>query len=122
MQFRKLLTRLSGALAVTAMIGGGALAASTPITPIQHVVVIFQENVSFDHYFATYPIAKNTDGSTFMPKPGTPTVNGLTPALLNSNPNFNGTFALTQKSLAKNAAFTISSSDWPPPQYSINQL
>ena len=22
-------------------------------TPIQHVVVIFQENVSFDHYFAT---------------------------------------------------------------------
>ena len=24
-------------------------------TPIKHVVVIFQENVSFDHYFATYP-------------------------------------------------------------------
>ncbi len=22
-------------------------------TPIKHVVVIFQENVSFDHYFAT---------------------------------------------------------------------
>jgi phospholipase C len=22
-------------------------------TPIEHVVVIFQENVSFDHYFAT---------------------------------------------------------------------
>ena len=28
-------------------------------TPIQHVVVIFQENISFDHYFATYPIATN---------------------------------------------------------------
>lgn len=26
-------------------------------TPIKHVVVIFQENVSFDHYFATYPVA-----------------------------------------------------------------
>ena len=26
-------------------------------TPITHVVVIFQENVSFDHYFATYPKA-----------------------------------------------------------------
>ena len=26
-------------------------------TPIQHLVVIFQENVSFDHYFATYPTA-----------------------------------------------------------------
>lgn len=26
-------------------------------TPIKHVVVIFQENVSFDHYFGTYPHA-----------------------------------------------------------------
>jgi len=25
---------------------------------IKHVVVIFQENVSFDHYFGTYPHAK----------------------------------------------------------------
>jgi len=33
-------------------------------TPIKHVVVIFQENVSFDHYFATYPIAANTAGET----------------------------------------------------------
>ena len=29
-------------------------------TPIKHVVVIFQENVSFDHYFGTYPYAANT--------------------------------------------------------------
>lgn len=27
------------------------------LTPIKHVVVIFQENVSFDHYVATYPHA-----------------------------------------------------------------
>ena len=27
-------------------------------TPIKHVVIIFQENISFDHYFATYPKAK----------------------------------------------------------------
>ena len=33
-------------------------------TPIKHLVVIFQENVSFDHYFATYPQAANTDGTT----------------------------------------------------------
>ena len=26
-------------------------------TPIKHLVVIFQENVSFDHYFGTYPNA-----------------------------------------------------------------
>ncbi|MEQ4519731.1 alkaline phosphatase family protein [Pseudarthrobacter sp. B907] len=33
-------------------------------TPIKHVVVIFQENVSFDHYFATYPKAANIPGET----------------------------------------------------------
>jgi phospholipase C len=31
-------------------------------TPIKHVIVIFQENVSFDHYFATYPHAENLPG------------------------------------------------------------
>ena len=42
---------------------GGATA-----TPIKHVVVIFQENVSFDHYFGTYPHAANSDGEPpFMP-------------------------------------------------------
>jgi phospholipase C len=56
-------------------------------TPIKHLVVIFQENVSFDHYFGTYPHAANTDGSPFYAKPGTPSVNGLTPALLTANPN-----------------------------------
>ena len=30
---------------------------TTSTTPIKHLIVIFQENVSFDHYFATYPIA-----------------------------------------------------------------
>ena len=34
--------------------GGG-----TTTTPIKHVVVIFQENISFDHYFGTYPMATN---------------------------------------------------------------
>jgi phospholipase C len=33
-------------------------------TPIKHVVVIFGENVSFDHYFATYPNAANVRGET----------------------------------------------------------
>jgi len=45
---------------------------------IKHVVIIFQENASFDHYFATYPYAKNTDGTRFVTRPDTPTVNGLT--------------------------------------------
>jgi phospholipase C len=60
----------------------------TPISPIQHVVVIFDENVSFDHYFATYPTALNPPGEpAFHALPGTPSVNGLGGALLNANPN-----------------------------------
>ena len=52
------------------------------------MVVIFQENVSFDHYFATYPNATNPSGEpTFHPKSGTPNVNGLSDALLLHNPN-----------------------------------
>ena len=50
--------------------------------------MIFQENVSFDHYFGTYPNAANTDGSPFYASPGTPTVNGLSGALLTNNPNW----------------------------------
>src|SRR5579883_2111799 len=57
-------------------------------TPIKHLVVIFQENVSFDHYFGTYPHAANPPGEpAFYPAPGTPSVNGLTPELLTDNPN-----------------------------------
>ena len=57
-------------------------------TPIKHLVVIFQENVSFDHYFGTYPYATNPSGEPhFIAEPGTPAVNGLSDALLNSNPN-----------------------------------
>jgi phospholipase C len=81
---------------------GAALAAmaSAPATaatkPILHVVVLFQENASFDHYFGTYPHALNKAGETgftgqavaaFTADPNTPTVNGLTPNLLTQNPN-----------------------------------
>jgi phospholipase C len=64
--------------------------ASATATPIQHLVVIFQENVSFDHYFGTYPNAQNPAGEPkFRAATDTPTVNGLTNALLNNNPNLN---------------------------------
>lgn len=59
-------------------------------TPIQHLVVIFQENVSFDHYFGTYPNALNPKGEPkFKAVANTPTVNGLNNALLNFNPSLN---------------------------------
>ncbi|MFC0400855.1 phospholipase C [Paraburkholderia rhizosphaerae] len=57
-------------------------------TPIKHLVVIYGENVSFDHYFGRYPDAANPAGEPmFTAAPNTPAVNGLTPALLNNNPN-----------------------------------
>ncbi|MDA9521842.1 phospholipase C [Bradyrhizobium sp. CCBAU 11434] len=60
-------------------------------TPIKHLVIIFNENRSFDHYFATYPNAANPSGSIpFVPKPHTPKVNNLVNAnLLVNNPNTN---------------------------------
>ncbi len=58
-------------------------------TPIKHIVVIFQENVSFDHYFATYPHAANPTGEpAFHARRDTPRVNNLlTGGLLDENPN-----------------------------------
>jgi phospholipase C len=60
---------LSITLALTGFAVGGAnanpTAGSTTATPIKHLVVIFQENVSFDHYFGTYPTAANTSGQPF---------------------------------------------------------
>ena len=46
---------------VTPAFAGGPYGDQTA-TPIQHIVVIFQENVSFDHYFGTYPYAMNPAG------------------------------------------------------------
>ena len=71
-----------------ATLGQQGTMASSTTTRIQHLVVIFNENVSFDHYFGTYPNAQNPAGEPkFHPAPGTPSVNGLTQALLTNNPN-----------------------------------
>ncbi|MDG0024448.1 alkaline phosphatase family protein [Trinickia sp. Y13] len=62
--------------------------AAATATPIKHVVVIYGENVSFDHYFATYPNATNPTGEpVFTAAAGTPSVNGLSGTLLTANPN-----------------------------------
>ncbi|MGH8160873.1 MAG: phospholipase C [Gammaproteobacteria bacterium] len=75
---------------------GTAFATEPPTTtPIHHVVVIFQENVSFDHYFGTYPRTKNPPGEpSFTALPNTPSVNGLTSALLHHNPNLANPYRL----------------------------
>jgi phospholipase C len=59
---------------------------SDTTTPIKHLVVVFQENASFDHYFGTYPQAANPPGDPpFTARPDTPTVNNLLPSTLNGN-------------------------------------
>ncbi|MDE2276358.1 MAG: phospholipase, partial [Burkholderiales bacterium] len=67
----------------------GADAAMRTATPIKHFVVIYNENVSFDHYFATYPNATNPEGEPrFRARRDTPRVNNLANAnLLARNPN-----------------------------------
>src|SRR6201999_2441609 len=88
------------ALGATAVVAGATIlgismsgaaptaALPNPTTPIEHVVVLFPENISFDHYFGTYPNAVNGPGEPeFHALPGTPAVNGLGHALLTENPN-----------------------------------
>jgi phospholipase C len=101
---KKTLAAVGAAVAIAAAVAVPALssasasetsATSTTATPIQHLVIIFQENVSFDHYFGTYPQAANTSGQPFDARGNTPDVNGLantpglggTGTLLTNNPN-----------------------------------
>ncbi|RDS84753.1 phospholipase [Dyella monticola] len=95
-------------------------------TPIKHLVVIFQENVSFDHYFGTYPYAQNLRGEPrFYPAPFTPKVNGLTPALLANNPNAsnagNGVGAINPFRLSPSQAATADQDhDYQPEQQAFD--
>jgi phospholipase C len=90
MRIMKSISQATGALAITALAAGASAKSKPPSMPIEHLVVIYQENVSFDHYFGTYPNATNPAGeSVFMPSANTPTVNGLSGTLLTNNPNLN---------------------------------
>jgi phospholipase C len=85
-------------------------------TPIHHLVVIIPENVSFDHYFGTYPNAANPAGEPpFYAQPGTPNINGLSGELLTSNRNFlnasNGGGALNPFRLERSQAATADQND-----------
>lgn len=92
--------RLMGVLTALALLVGVAAARSSERTsatrtPIKYLVVIFDENNSFDHYFGRYPSAENTPGEpAFHARRGTPRVNGLTHALLTENPNETQPFRL----------------------------
>jgi phospholipase C len=106
----RLSTLLGEALIAGVLITGVTASAQTPAptagpaTPIQHLVVIFQENVSFDHYFATYPYALNAEGEpAFWAYPNTPSVNGLGPAFLAAT----GTLANSANGSGASAPFRL---------------
>src|SRR5437879_4501368 len=72
-------------------------------TTIRYLVVVFQENVSFDHYFATYPQAENPPGDpAFRAAPRTPAVDNLQRAglLAPNNPNAAQPFRLARSRAA----------------------
>jgi phospholipase C len=88
-------------------------------TPIKHLVIIFQENISYDHYFGTYPNAMNLPGETpFKAKRHTPLNNNLVapldvnhgfrplggPNLLTNNPNANPNAPVAPNNSRQNGA------------------
>ena len=70
-------------------------------TPIKHVVVVFGENISYDHYFGTYPNAAG-----FTPAPNTPANNNLVQPLdvLNGFSPLAGVDLLNHNPVAANSA------------------
>jgi phospholipase C len=105
---------------------GPARAADATSTPIKHLVVIFGENRSFDHYFGTYPNAANPRGEPqFQAAPGTPNVNGINGALLTVNPNLlntlNGTGAANPFRLDRSQNLTSDQDhDYTPEQQAFD--
>ncbi len=54
-------------MAVTSL-PAAAQATTVPTTPIRHLVVLMQENHSFDNYFGTYPGADGPPAGTCLPR------------------------------------------------------
>jgi phospholipase C len=102
-KYLRIFTSVLTAVALTATVPTSGWAQSNSAaklpetkTPIKHVVVLFQENISFDHYFGTYPYAANPEGEPqFHPDPLTPRANNLlSGGLLTENPNTTQPFRL----------------------------
>ena len=87
MKLLRSISALMGATALTLTVSSYGLANDVKhanvintATPIKHLIVIYGENVSFDHYFGTYPNATNPPGEPpFHAKQNTPTNINTTP-------------------------------------------
>ena len=94
----------AAALAIPAIVSASNNVAdrSQTTTPIKHVIVIFGENISFDHYFGTYPYATNPRGEpAFHKLDDTPRADNLLSAgLLDQNPNSTQPFRMDTGALS----------------------
>jgi len=96
---------VAASLLLCPAVGHADDADNTPTrTPIKHLVVIFEENHTFDNYFGTYPNAANIPGeqswigipaSEFHARAGTPKANNYVtnPDVFMHNPNVSNTGA-----------------------------
>jgi phospholipase C len=91
-----MIAALSVIVAGVPIANAAALPPAAPTqTPINYLVVIDDENVSFDHYFATYPIATNPRGEPkFTPLANTPSVNNIAGVIATQNLNLANPFRL----------------------------
>jgi phospholipase C len=62
--------------------------------PIKHLIVIIQENTSFDHYFGTYPNSSTLNGFKFESSNSSASINGFSNFIMNKNPNLINPFLL----------------------------
>ncbi|WP_298221832.1 alkaline phosphatase family protein [Acidocella sp.] len=93
-------------------------------TPIKHLVVIYDENVSFDRYFATYPLAANPPGEPkFATLPGRPWVNNKNLQHFDKQKNFtnqkNGANAANPFRLDRALAATADQNQVTPPSRGV---
>lgn len=71
---------VAGLLQVAPVAAASDLQAPQPATPIEHLIVLMQENHTFDNYFGTYPGANGIPEGTRMPvDPNDPTAGYVEP-------------------------------------------
>jgi phospholipase C len=68
-------TAATSLLTLLTLSTGRTFGAGNPAIPIEHIIVIVQENHSFDNYFGTYPGANGIPAGTMLPEvPGGPLI------------------------------------------------
>ena len=65
---KNIATALLTPLTLLTFSAGRTFAAGNPAIPIEHIIIVIQENHSFDNYFGTYPGANGIPRGTLLPE------------------------------------------------------